>query len=50
MTKQYAISEMFLIEVAKTGSVKQAFETVFGEGSYDKLAGELYDLLRGANR
>lgn len=46
MTKTQAISEKFLIAVAATGSVKMAFEQVFGEGSYEKFAGELYDELR----
>lgn len=46
MTKTQAISEKFLIAFAATGSVKQAFEQTFGEGSYDKFAGELYDALR----
>ena len=46
MNKTQAISEQFLIAVAATGSVKLAFEQTFGEGSYEKFAGELYDELR----
>lgn len=46
MTKTQAISEMFLKAVAETGSVKTAFEKMFGEGSWEKFAGELYDELR----
>jgi len=30
----------------ETGSWRQAFDRVMGEGAYDKFAGELYDLLR----
>ena len=46
MTKTQVISEKFLIAFAETGSVKEAFERTFGEGSYEKFAGELYDELR----
>jgi hypothetical protein len=46
MTKTQAISEIFLTHFAATGSVKQAFEKTFGEGSYEKFAGEMYDALR----
>jgi hypothetical protein len=46
MTKSQAISEKFLTAFADTGSVKLAFEKIFGEGSYEKFAGELYDALR----
>ena len=46
MTKTQAISQKFLTAFADTGSVKVAFEKTFGEGSYEKFAGELYDELR----
>jgi hypothetical protein len=46
MTKAQKISEMILIELAATGSIKQAFDKVIGEGAYDKLAGEIYEQLR----
>lgn len=46
MTKTQAISQKFLTAFADTGSVKEAFEKTFGEGSYEKFAGELYDDLR----
>jgi len=46
MTKTQAISQKFLTALANTGSVKEAFENTFGEGSYEKFAGELYDELR----
>jgi alpha/beta superfamily hydrolase len=29
-------------------TVKQAFEVIFGEGSYEKMAGEIYDALKAA--
>lgn len=48
MTKTYKISELFLIEFAKTGSVKLAFEAVFGEGSFDQFAGDMYEALRAS--
>lgn len=46
MTKAQKISEMILAELAKTGSMPQAFDAVLGEGAYMKLAGELYEQLR----
>lgn len=46
MTKAQKISEMIMIELAATGSMRQAFDKVMGEGAYDKLAGEIYDTIR----
>ena len=46
MTKAQKISELILKELAATGSIKQAFDSVLGEGSYDKLAHEVYNELR----
>ena len=46
MTKAQKISEIILIELAATGSMRQAFDKVMGEGAYDKLAGEIYDNIR----
>jgi len=46
MTKAQKISEMILIELAETGSMRQAFDKVMGEGTYDKLAGEIYEQIR----
>jgi hypothetical protein len=46
MTKAQKISEMILHELAVTGSISQAFDRVFGEGSYDKLASDVYHALR----
>ena len=45
MTKSQKISEMILVELAATGSMRQAFDKVMGEGAYDKLAGEIYEQL-----
>jgi hypothetical protein len=46
-----AIFERLIMAKIETGSWRQAFDRVMGEGAYDKFAGELYDLLRakGAN-
>ncbi len=46
MTKAQKISEMILIELAATGSMRQAFDKVMGQGAYDKLASEIYYELR----
>ena len=46
MTKAQKISELILKELAATGSIKQAFDRVIGEGAYDKLASEIYHALR----
>ena len=46
MTKSQKISEMILIELAATGSMRQAFDKVMGQGAYDKLAMEIYYELR----
>jgi len=46
MTKSQKISEMILIEFAATGSMRQAFDKVLGEGAYEKLASEIYHALR----
>ncbi len=45
MTKAQKISEMIIAEFAKTGSISEAIDAVFGKGSYEQLAGEIYDLL-----
>jgi hypothetical protein len=46
MTKTQKISEMIMIEFAKTGSMPQAYDAVFGEGAYMALASQVYDELR----
>lgn len=47
MTKTQAISAMILAEVAKGASVREALNAVCGAGSFERLAGDLYDALRG---
>ena len=46
MTKAQKLSEMILQEMANTGSAKEAFDKVLGEGAYENMAGDLYDSLR----
>ena len=42
------ISARILVLVGGGMTLKAAFDTVLGQGSYDKLAGEIYTALRGA--
>lgn len=47
MTKTQQISLMILTEMNKNGGdIKAAFDKVFGNGAYMKLAGEVYEELR----
>ena len=46
MTKQQKISELILIQIAETGSVKAGFDKVMGEGVFEKMAGEIYEALK----
>lgn len=46
MTKQQAISLMILENVKNGMSLEEAFDAVLGAGSYEKLAGEIYEELR----
>lgn len=41
-----AISERILVKFAETGSMTAAIDAVFGPGSYEKIAGEIYNALR----
>jgi hypothetical protein len=50
MTKAQKISELIMIQVAATGSIKAGFDAVMGEGAYDKLAHEVYYQLRANNK
>jgi hypothetical protein len=43
---QQAISAKLLAEVAAGATVSEAFDRVFGAGSYARFAGTLYDDLR----
>lgn len=47
--KNAKLSEMLLVEVARTGSVKAAFDAVMGDGAYEKLANDLYRELNAKN-
>ena len=47
MNTTQKLSEMILIQIAATGSIKAGYDAVMGEGAYDQLAGDLYDSLNG---
>ena len=42
------ISARILVLIGGGMTLKAAFDAVLGQGSYDKLAGEIYTALRGA--
>lgn len=44
--KNAAISARILAHVANGMTPRQAYDAVFGEGAFKKLAGELYDEIR----
>jgi hypothetical protein len=46
MTKNQAISALILAEVAQGKTIQQAFDAVIGEGTYEQLAGELWEALQ----
>jgi hypothetical protein len=46
--KNAQISAAILRHVASGLTLPQAYDRVFGEGAYAKLAGEIYDQLRAA--
>lgn len=46
MSKNAIISARILADVANGKTLAQAYDAVFGEGAYLKLAGEIYDELR----
>lgn len=61
MTKTEAISRMILDQLARSAAgtgnpctdavhVRAAIDAVLGEGTYDKLASDVYDELRAAAR
>lgn len=39
------IFERIAVEAANSGSVRESFDKVMGEGAYDRLAGEVYESL-----
>jgi hypothetical protein len=48
MTKTQAISALILARVANGETIKEAFEAVIGPGSYERLAGEVWEALQSA--
>jgi hypothetical protein len=48
MSKAQAISALFLARVAEGATVKEAFEAVIGPGSYEQLAGEVWEAMQAA--
>lgn len=48
MTKTAAISALILSKIADGLSVRDAFDAVLGAGSYERLAGEVWEALRAA--
>jgi len=39
----YEIYEKIAVEFAATGSMREAYDRVMGDGAFEKLAGEVYD-------
>lgn len=46
MTKTSAISTMILAAIADGKDVREAIDSVLGEGTFENFAGDLYDALR----
>lgn len=46
MTKTQAISTMILAAIKDGKDVREAVDAVLGVGTFEKLAGDLYDALR----
>ena len=46
MTKSQMISEMIIAKVEAGMTVQQAYDAVFGQGAYIKMAGIIYDEIR----
>jgi hypothetical protein len=44
------VGAKILEQVAQGKDIRSAFEVVFGAGSYEKLAGEIYDELRSKSQ
>lgn len=47
ISKNAVISRRILEEIGKGKSVKEAMDTLFGDGVYDQLVTDLYHGLRG---
>jgi len=48
MTKTQAISTLILARVAEGATMKEAFEAVIGPGSFEQLAGEVWEAMQAA--
>jgi hypothetical protein len=48
MTKQQAISTLILNEVANGKTIREAFEAILGEGTYEALANDIYETFQAA--
>jgi hypothetical protein len=48
MSKNEQITAALMAHINAGKDAKEAIEAVFGEGSYEKLAGMIYDMLRAA--
>lgn len=48
MTKQQAISALILAEVAKGATPQEAVDAILGAGTYERLAGEVWEALQPA--
>lgn len=46
MNKNAAISSSILNNIANGMTLEAAYDAVFGDGSYDKMVGDIYDALR----
>jgi len=46
MTKSQAISTMILTAIANGKNVREAVNSVLGEGTFEKVASDLHDALR----
>ena len=47
--KNAAISRMILAKEAEGLTIREAIDAVLGAGSYERIAGEVYDALRARN-
>lgn len=47
LTSNQKISTLIASEIANGSDAKTAIDKVLGEGTFDKLASELYDQLKG---
>lgn len=50
MNKNAQITEKLASLIAGWMDVKQAINTVFGAGAYEKITGDIYDALREAGK